>query len=152
ISAANLARAIKAVKQVSGATRVNLVAHSFGGLLTRTYLQDRAAFGQLPYGNDVGRLMTLGTPHQGIGGPFTTLYADVCAGGPGLIQPLTCFQVNTGNPTAPGEGVFLKQLNGGTLPVLDPGATPQYYVIKGRQLSEVPITDLLSIVFLQQDD
>jgi hypothetical protein len=72
VSAGNLATAITFVKLRMGASLVNLVAHSFGGILVRTYLQDQANSGDPAYSarfysnrNDVNRVMTLGTPHSG---------------------------------------------------------------------------------------
>lgn len=61
--AADLADAIKLIETVSG-KKVNVVAHSFGGLLTRTYLQGYAV--GRPYENNVQSLVTMGTPHSGI--------------------------------------------------------------------------------------
>jgi pimeloyl-ACP methyl ester carboxylesterase len=49
------------VKQRSGAAKVILVAHSMGGLVSRSYIQSDA----YPARNDVERLITLGTPHRG---------------------------------------------------------------------------------------
>ncbi len=46
-------------KQVSGANKVDLVAHSMGGLVARAYIQGPA------YEDDVDQLITLGTPHYG---------------------------------------------------------------------------------------
>lgn len=62
--AADLATAIRKIHQQTG-QRVHIIAHSFGGLLARTYLQGLAS-GE-PYGDDVASLVTIGTPHSGIG-------------------------------------------------------------------------------------
>lgn len=66
----DLASAINAVSTISG-RKVHVVAHSFGGLLARTYLQNYAR--NFPYANNVGSLVTLGTPHSGIFDTETTI-------------------------------------------------------------------------------
>lgn len=50
---------IGAVKARTGAARVDIVAHSMGGLVARSYIQSAG------YGFDVDQLIMLGTPHQG---------------------------------------------------------------------------------------
>lgn len=50
---------IDRAKKLSGSDKVVLVAHSMGGLVSRSYIQSSA------YRGDVERLITLGTPHQG---------------------------------------------------------------------------------------
>ena len=118
-SAARFSDAIDLLKIVTGRSTVVAVAHSLGGILTRTYLQGQAITpsGLLPYHHDVSKLMTVGTPHTGIGGDFSTL-ANACTTPVRLlrIQPITCFETNTGNPSQPGEGQFLTNLNARGLP------------------------------------
>jgi hypothetical protein len=58
-----LAEAIKQLCRFTGAKKIDVVAHSAGGLAARTYLQ-----GALPgvgYRGDVDRLVTIATPHLG---------------------------------------------------------------------------------------
>jgi pimeloyl-ACP methyl ester carboxylesterase len=56
--AEQLARKIAAIRAATGATRVIVVAHSMGGLVTRAYLRQ--------YGcGHIARVMTIGTPHHG---------------------------------------------------------------------------------------
>lgn len=50
---------IDQVKQQTGASKVNIVAHSFGGIIARAYIQSD------DYANDIDQLITLGSPHQG---------------------------------------------------------------------------------------
>lgn len=64
-AAADLAEAINFVAGRTG-NRVHLVAHSFGGLVARAYLQDLAT--DTPYRDNVASLVTIGTPHGGIFG------------------------------------------------------------------------------------
>ncbi|MGX9728564.1 MAG: alpha/beta fold hydrolase [Candidatus Electronema sp. VV] len=61
--AADFADAIKLIQEKSH-KKVHIIAHSFGGLVSRTYLQNYA-FGR-PYQDNVQSLLTLGTPHSGI--------------------------------------------------------------------------------------
>src|SRR5690606_17114205 len=46
-------------KRQSALGKVRIIAHSFGGILARSYIESDY------YGNDVAQLVTLGTPHQG---------------------------------------------------------------------------------------
>ena len=52
-----------------GATKVLLIGHSSGGLAAREYLQGLArvfdSTSTMPYREDVAKLITIGTPHQG---------------------------------------------------------------------------------------
>lgn len=50
---------IDQAKQATGASKVDVVAHSFGGLVTRAYIQSDE------YTNDIDQLITLGSPHEG---------------------------------------------------------------------------------------
>jgi hypothetical protein len=145
-SAATLEAAITQVKQLTGASSVNLLAHSYGGILARAYLQGAAVDGSLPvpFQNDVTNVMTLGTPHRGIGGDYADFLADACALEPPLIQPDTCYETNTGAPQSPGEGSFLTQLN--TLPI--PTSLSQFTIMRGRTLGEDDLGDLV----LNSDD
>lgn len=54
-----LAPVIVQAKQASGSEKVDIIAHSMGGLLARSYIQGES------YGDDVDQLITLGSPHQG---------------------------------------------------------------------------------------
>lgn len=152
ISAGNLATAITFVKQKAGTSLVNLVAHSFGGILVRTYLEDQANFGDSHYAakfysnrNDVNRVMTLGTPHSGIGGDFSTFYANLCAATAveAQIQSagqstflITCLETIPGF----GDGLLINRLNDLPLPVLQSGAAPQYDIVRGQLLLQDPTT------------
>jgi uncharacterized protein (TIGR02145 family) len=61
--AADFAGAIRLIQEKSK-KKVHIVAHSFGGLVSRAYLQNYATGSQ--YDNNVQSLVTLGTPHSGI--------------------------------------------------------------------------------------
>jgi len=58
-SAQRLGEALDRIRRASGASRVDIVAHSMGGLVARAYIRARGT------ASGVGRLVTLGTPHQG---------------------------------------------------------------------------------------
>ena len=62
-AATNLADAIRIINLFSH-KKVHIIAHSFGGLVSRAYLQNYAV--GRPYHDDVQSLLTLGTPHSGI--------------------------------------------------------------------------------------
>jgi len=58
-SALRLAATIDRIRRDSGATEVDVVAHSMGGLVARACLRARGR------ASGIARLITLGTPHQG---------------------------------------------------------------------------------------
>jgi pimeloyl-ACP methyl ester carboxylesterase len=58
-----LAGCLAELRRYTGCQKVNLVAHSAGGLVARTYLQ--SALPGISYAGDVDRLITISTPHLG---------------------------------------------------------------------------------------
>lgn len=62
-ASADLGKAIEKIAQATGKT-VHVVAHSFGGLLVRTYLQGLAT--NFPYRKNIASVTTVGTPHSGL--------------------------------------------------------------------------------------
>ena len=59
-----LRQTIEQVKADTGASTVNLIGHSMGGLVARAYVQSAN------YGNDVAHLITLGSPHKGLAAAY----------------------------------------------------------------------------------
>ncbi|MFA6105514.1 MAG: hypothetical protein WC725_02840 [Patescibacteria group bacterium] len=59
LTAVQLKHKIDEVKAISGSNKVNLVAHSMGGLVARQYIQSDA------YTQDVDQMIFMGTPHLG---------------------------------------------------------------------------------------
>ncbi|HKD79584.1 MAG TPA: putative Ig domain-containing protein [Candidatus Angelobacter sp.] len=128
---------IESLQTASGPHLVNILAHSFGGILVRTYLEGQAT--AAPYVHDVNRVATLGTPHTGIGGDFSNGIANTCAFlarlSPGSF--ITCFEAGTGGSLSIGsEGEFLRNLNTReNLPALEGTNPPSYLHIKGQRLA-----------------
>jgi len=60
-----VAGAFGAFVQRLGAARVDVIAHSMGGLIVRAWMAGQADDGP-PYDNEVRRLITAGTPHVGV--------------------------------------------------------------------------------------
>ncbi|MFA6390105.1 MAG: alpha/beta fold hydrolase, partial [Patescibacteria group bacterium] len=58
-TAGQLKDKIQEIKEITGKTKVDIVAHSMGGLVARYYVQSSE------YQNDVDQLIFLGTPHKG---------------------------------------------------------------------------------------
>ncbi len=58
-AASYLIPAIQQAKQTTGADKVDVIGHSFGGIISRAYIQGES------YDNDIDQLITLGSPHQG---------------------------------------------------------------------------------------
>jgi hypothetical protein len=147
--AIRMLRSLEPSQQGQQPSPVNIVAHSFGGILVRAYL----AAGQphnpivnlnplISYNHDVNSLISLATPYQGIGGtvvpPLSTFYANRCAS-LGQLFPrifVTCYEAGTGNP-GNGEGGFLKALNVTQLTTLQSqnATLPQYDIVMGQRVS-----------------
>ncbi|MCP5245418.1 MAG: alpha/beta hydrolase [Burkholderiales bacterium] len=77
VQGGELAVIIKAILDENpGTTNVLLIGHSTGGLAARQYLQGLARLldseATIPYREDVAKLITIGTPHQG------SFWAEVC--------------------------------------------------------------------------
>ncbi|MBN1646291.1 alpha/beta fold hydrolase, partial [Candidatus Woesearchaeota archaeon] len=97
---------IDLVKYRTGAKKVNIVAHSMGGLVAREYL---ALFGE----GNVGKLIMVGTPNKGIKGKVASLCGLKGAG-------IECDEMKE-------DSIFLKRLN-------DPQNAPtqtRIYTIRG---------------------
>ncbi len=54
-----LKQKINEIKQRTNSSKVDIVAHSMGGVVSRYYAQSDE------YNNDIDQLIFLGTPHQG---------------------------------------------------------------------------------------
>jgi hypothetical protein len=114
------------------ATRVDVIAHSMGGLVTRSRMkqhgyEDRTNFGK----GTVNRLITVGTPHQG--SPFADWLSQhrcdrrtVLSANPGLVLPISVtvtLEEVVSKATGPyGPGVYDLQTNSAAIANL--GATP----------------------------
>lgn len=63
-------------KQVRAAPSIHIIAHSMGGLVARSYLSGIARMdgssATIPYQDDVGKFITLATPHFGVTWPAAT--------------------------------------------------------------------------------
>jgi len=65
---------IAEVEDLTGSKKVDIVAHSMGGLVARAYIEDN------DYNNDVGKLIFLGTPHWGAPKSYPTYEAGEFTG------------------------------------------------------------------------
>jgi pimeloyl-ACP methyl ester carboxylesterase len=72
---------IDEVKAICSCNKVDIVAHSMGGLVTRQYVQSAS------YENDIDQLIFLGTPHMGA--PKAYLMYEGGENGPGVQNALT---------------------------------------------------------------
>lgn len=78
IRGSELADYVDQVLQSTGANRVNLIAHSQGGLDVRYMISS------LGYGGRVGAVITVASPHRG--SPVTRLFTDDIPGGEALAE------------------------------------------------------------------
>ena len=95
-AANDLIHAVNTIYKRHGGEPVTMIAHSFGGLLSRTALQ---GFSQSKARLDgiVDKLITVGTPHSGIAGESQKYYGtDFAAGshnfGLNLCRQISCYQ------------------------------------------------------------
>ncbi len=104
-AASDLASAIRFISQETG-NKVNLIAHSFSGVLSMMYLQN--IYESAVYANDVQTLVTIGTPHSGI---FPTAVNDLINSGIDFPKGhdsdlltnchlMTCHDLGTATPKA----------------------------------------------------
>ncbi|HSN23918.1 MAG TPA: alpha/beta fold hydrolase, partial [Methylomicrobium sp.] len=117
--AANLADAIKLIQEKSR-KKVHIIAHSFGGLVSRAYLQNYAT--GRPYQNNVQSLITLGTPHSGIFDTDGTYHGLFFKKGQDSIMFEGCMQIScqqAGEPTPNAWTVIHEQDSGADLDISD---------------------------------
>ncbi|MEW6330692.1 MAG: DUF5050 domain-containing protein [Pseudomonadota bacterium] len=142
----------KAIDQIAERTgkKVHVVAHSFGGVLARAYLQKIVAEQGFQYNENVASLTTLGSPHSGIFSPKNT-YTDAAGtlevgfnvGADALIlisecQQLSCYQM--------GHGSLFFSLAANTFGVLkDPGEIAYKLWKTTSNLPPVPIQVLVGL-------
>jgi len=102
-SADDLAEAIGLINDKSH-RKIHIIAHSFGGLLSRAYLQNYAT--TRAYNNDVESLVTVGTPHSGIFPDTATTFENLnftfLRGHDNVLlercEDLTCHQAGKATP------------------------------------------------------
>lgn len=81
--AKTLAMEIQAIKLHDRVSKVDIVAHSMGGLVSRTYIEN-----DTQYGGDVNKLIMLGTPNKGVANALTFLnFFDMTSIGGFLCVP-----------------------------------------------------------------
>ena len=94
--AAELAAAIAGIKRLSGDQNVHLVAHSFGGVLTRLILQGQSSDTE-GAATSVASLTTLGSPHSGTFGDGARWANGRDSSVFGLCVQLSCWQTGVRN-------------------------------------------------------
>src|SRR3989344_4338722 len=104
--AQDLCQAVDLIAESTG-KQVHIIAHSFGGILTRVYLQGLAS-GKCKYKGNVASVTTIGTPHSGIFDAPITRDGILFSGGQDstlfeLCLRLSCYQM--------GENVDFVKLN-----------------------------------------
>lgn len=71
-----LAAAIQRIKDVTGVTKVDIIAHSKGNMSARMYLSNVKKDWGIPFRNDVRRYIQLGAPNGGIDYSFRNTWAS----------------------------------------------------------------------------
>lgn len=78
---------IESIKTQTGSQKVDIVAHSMGGLVARNYIADPTKAGK------VRKLITLGTPHLGAVDTLNKLFYGGCLTKPGVLTDLSKFNI-----------------------------------------------------------
>jgi triacylglycerol esterase/lipase EstA (alpha/beta hydrolase family) len=130
--AAGILRAeIQRVKQATGASKVDLVAHSEGGLISRYYLQ------KLMETPDVERLITLATPNHG------TVLGYIGPGtGADQMQPRSAFLNALNAPDRAPEGIKYTSVRAGMDEIIIPHESP---ILEGADNQLVEVCEHASI-------
>jgi len=90
--------AIKRAKECTGSDKVDIVAHSLGGIITRNYIQTRN-------NSDIGKVIFISTPHSGIGAfPIAFFMPSCLFGSLSPFCPSELVEMRTGSP-------FINSLN-----------------------------------------
>lgn len=82
ITASLLRDKIQEIKTLTGSSKVDIVAHSMGGLVARSYIQGTN------YNNDVDQVIFLGVPHLGSPESYLTLIGGYFKGKIGLLKEI----------------------------------------------------------------
>lgn len=86
---------INKAKEITKSDKVDIIAHSMGGLLARSYIQSDL------YKNDVRKFALVGTPNQGANNMYyiweggDPIYADIVTKDTGIFNPTAYFYTNT---------------------------------------------------------
>lgn len=129
-SAVTLAKTLAAIRAATGQKTVTIVAHSMGGLVSRTYTTSP------DYAGDVQRLITLGTPHAGTTDLLQNAIDNALGSykGPGKLA----LELFTSSAEMLSGSTFLKLLNA-KLPADLAGPAPDYHMIRGTKDLLVPV-------------
>ncbi|MBI5729221.1 MAG: hypothetical protein HY983_03230, partial [Candidatus Magasanikbacteria bacterium] len=93
ITSQRLKEKIDAVTAQTGSQKVDLVAHSMGGLVAKQYVLDNG-------GSKVNKLIFVGTPHLGAPKAFKNLLAGDTFGLPFILNPLEMKKLSQNMPSA----------------------------------------------------
>ena len=117
------------VPSYDGDARVNIVAHSMGGLVARYYIQDA----NYDLRNDVGKLLMLGTPNHGSNASYRNYY-----GGDGIPGYMDLFQLS--DPAAPAHAFmtpaspfYFFLASNAPKPLATSDTATDYLVVAGRK-------------------
>jgi PKD repeat protein len=129
--AKSLANEITLIKKQEYVSKVDIVSHSMGGLVSRTYIEN----GDLennpyvsPYRGDVRKLVILGTPNQGA--YLADLFSGIAERIPGVDEMVNWQSVQQMEASADLDSGFITQLNNDTTTGLSEGV--EYSAIAGN--------------------
>lgn len=90
LQAVQLRNVIQRIKVLSGWEKVELIAHSKGGIVAWTYLANVGSTWGAAYHDDVSRCFLLGSPNKGLDYPFRHLLPNWMVQSLGVSAPIAC--------------------------------------------------------------
>jgi triacylglycerol lipase len=88
--AVQLSNAMQRIQEVLHTEKIDLIAHSKGGVPVWIYLAGLCSQWNTPYQGEVGRYMMLGTPNRGLDFPFRHVTANWSVIQMGINAPIAC--------------------------------------------------------------
>lgn len=90
LQAVQLRNTIQRIKELSGSEKVELIAHSKGGIAAWTYLANGVSPWGAEYNHDVSRCFLLGSPNKGLDYPFRHVFPNWIVQSLGISAPIAC--------------------------------------------------------------
>jgi triacylglycerol lipase len=88
--AIQLSNCIHRIKEVVQVDKINVIAHSKGGVAAWLYLAGLCSSWNAPYEGDVERYVMLGTPNRGLDFPFRHVFSNWSVIQRGISAPIAC--------------------------------------------------------------
>lgn len=88
LQAVQLRNAIQRIKELMGTEKVDLIAHSKGGIVAWTYMGNLGSSCGAAYDDDISRCFLLGSPNHGLDYPFRHVFPNWMVQSLGISAPI----------------------------------------------------------------